>query len=546
MWNQFILENLHFTVNLFAALAFFAVAWLYLDAWLLKKNLKDLFKIIGFILISISFVFLATYIETTLLASPLLGKNITINLVLTLRIIGYFLIALGLALDPLQKRPTAAGIASNDKNLSKQAPPALTPAIAILSTGIFSVFKYAQIAIPILAFLVASLYFRKATVGLEKHLRKISLAFFLISLYELLSLTRLFENTENIDLYNLIAPFKPVWIGTQLVLLAGVWILLRWSWTYLLKRLLSQLFMIYISTVLAIFLLVTVSFTYLLLKNLQAETSSQLQTDVKVLSYALDSKKAQTLSDAELLSQNSQIIKGTVEGDRAILGSTAQDFLITKKASTILILDRSGRVIARGEDNERIGDSFSDDPLFKRTVSGDSTSSVIVEEGVLAPSVSIISASPIKAGSEIVGAVIIGSSVDNAFIDGVQKATGLQTSIYADNRLSATTILTSDGRTRANGIKEENPKINSAVLDHGQEISLPVNILNTPYFGAYAPLVNIDNKTVGMLFVGKPQIGVLQAASRSIELTFFAAVILLILSIIPSYLISKYISGQVK
>jgi len=60
------------------------------------------------------------------------------------------------------------------------------------------------------------------------------------------------------------------------------------------------------------------------------------------------------------------------------------------------------------------------------------------------------------------------------------------------------------------------------------------------------PLKDVDNNPVGMLFVGKPQVGVLQAAGRSIEMTFLVAVILLVLSIIPAYFISKYLTNQIR
>jgi len=49
-----------------------------------------------------------------------------------------------------------------------------------------------------------------------------------------------------------------------------------------------------------------------------------------------------------------------------------------------------------------------------------------------------------------------------------------------------------------------------------------------------------------MLFVGKEQTSVLQAASRSIELTFIVAVTLIVFSMIPAFLIAKYITYQVK
>lgn len=56
MWMPFLLENMHFAVNLFTALVFFAVFWLYYDASTVRREWKELIKLIGLFLLSLSFV----------------------------------------------------------------------------------------------------------------------------------------------------------------------------------------------------------------------------------------------------------------------------------------------------------------------------------------------------------------------------------------------------------------------------------------------------------------------------------------------------------
>jgi len=93
-------------------------------------------------------------------------------------------------------------------------------------------------------------------------------------------------------------------------------------------------------------------------------------------------------------------------------------------------------------------------------------------------------------------------------------------------------------------IKEENETIKERVLAQGQTFEGSVDILSVPYFAVFSPLKSFDNNVVGMLFVGRPQTSILQTAARSIELTFSISAILLVLSGLPAYLISKYIAGQ--
>ena len=97
MTAQFILENLHFGLNLFSALVFFAVSWLYLDAWFAKKSLKDSLKITGFTLISLSFILHSTHLEQGLIASSVVDAQIGAFLYLLLRASGYIFIIIGIS-----------------------------------------------------------------------------------------------------------------------------------------------------------------------------------------------------------------------------------------------------------------------------------------------------------------------------------------------------------------------------------------------------------------------------------------------------------------
>ncbi len=530
MWNSFFLENIHFAINLFAALVLFATSWLYLDAWFGRKTLKDGLKILGLLFITVSFLIHATAIGSTILSASVLGKNINEIIVAVIKIVGYILLIIGLIIDPLQPAPKNRGLKGN---LAGVALP-------------LSVASFLPVVIPVLAVIAGFLYLRRATVGMENHLKAVALSFYIFALYELIALSEGLQNTANVDLYKLVAPFGPFWIAQHMILVIAVIILGRWVYYYLLKRLQSQLFMIFTSSVLVIFLLTTTTFTALLLKNLQDETLSRLETDAKVLNYAVESKKGENLSDAQVLAQNPQVIEEVDNKSRKTLSETAQSFLLNKKKNMLVIVSETGQVLARGEDPERIGDSISDDPLIKRSLLGETASSVVTKDGVLGPEISIRSATPIKSGEKIIGAVMVGSTIDNAFVDGIKEATGLEAAVYGDNILSATTLLAADGKSRYIGIREEGERVKGEVLRKGNPYTGAVNILNTPYFAAYLPLKDIDNNPIGMLFVGKPQVGVLQAAEKSIELTFLVAVILLILSIIPAYFISKYLVNQIK
>lgn len=523
MWVQFFLENLRFAISLFAGLVFFAVGWLYLDAWQEKHDKKELFRYLGFFLVAISFLFSATQVESTLIEAPFSAilSNTMATVSVLAKIVGFTLIVVSLLIDPIQPHPDVSKFAI---------------------AGIFGLpFALPLSAVhPLLALFVGFLYFKRATTGLERHLQPIAIAFFMLSISEVFSLGSFFRSTTNVDLYNQVAAFGPIWFARYISLLLATFVLGRWVFSYLLKRFFTQFFMIFTSSILVIFLVTAVVFSGILLGNIRKETFTRLDIDARVLAYAIETKKAQGLSDAQLVAQNSQVVSAL--GTRRNLVSLLENLLLSKDQSFLWALDSKGTVLARGEDNEKYGDSVAGDPLVQKALKGEAVTSISARDGAFAPIVTIQAASPIKGK----GAIVAGTIIDNAFADGIKKATGFEASIYGGNTLSATTFITADGKTRPVGIKEENTQIKSQVLENGKPLTLALKVLGVSYLGAYLPLKNVEEKSVGMIFVGEPQAKVLQTAGASVELTFLVSVILLILSIFPTYFVTKFLTSQIK
>jgi hypothetical protein len=534
---QFFGQNLHFAISLFAALVFFAVFWLYFDAWATEKRAKkELFEWAGFLLVSISLLIHATVIEQSGIGKSLFGSTAeTISTIM--RLLGYAAIVAGQLLDHLQAKPETKGI---DSEFSRPNTSAVPAAVASSSFGLV-------FALPVGALAVAGLYWRRATKGLEHHLKPVALAFLLFFGFEVLSLTSLLQSTANPSLFNWVKPFGPLWIVSYVLLLAGALVLGRWVWRYLTERFLSQLFMIFTCSILAIFLLTTVSFTFLLMRNVQNDSLNNLQTAANVLNYALDSKKAETRANAEALAQNGPITQAVAARDHKTLATLNDGFLEAKKQSSLVITSSSGQVLLRAEDPERWGDSLSSDTQIRRAIVGDTTSSIVGRQGVLAPIISITTTVPIRdSAKNIIGTATVGLVADNALMDGIKNSTGLDATIYSGNTLAATTFLAPDGKTRQVGVKQNSAVITKTVLDKGQVFKGQLNILNRSYLAVYAPLKDANNTVVGMLFIGQPQATTLKSAGHSIELTFIIAVLLLVLSVIPSYMVARQLARQLE
>lgn len=523
---QFFGQNIHFALNLFFSLIAFATFWLYFDSWLEKKRFKEVFKWLGFLLVSISFLIHATTIEQTVLGKSLFG-NFSEILGDFVQILGYISILISLFAEPLQQIPHTEGIKT--------------------SKGYLALFSLSNIKflLPVGSLAIALLYYRRATKGLERHLLPIAFAFFFLSLSDSLSLASLLRNNPNINIANATAAFGPIWIIEQFFLLFAAVILGRWVWSYLLKRLQSQMFMILTTSVLIIFLIVSVSFTFLLVGNIQKDTLSSLKTSAKVLNYALDSKKSEVGLVAEVFSSNKDIVTAAKNKDHAKLLELVSSSLENKKLSSLIITNAGSQVLFRAEQPDSWGDSLSSDPVVKKTLLGEQTTNFVVSPpGVLAPIINIQASRPLFNGSEVVGTVIASLAISNSFLDNIKSSSGLDVAIFAGNTRSATTIVAPNGKDRFVGVKEENSQVKDQVLSKGNTFSGSLPVLNRPFLAVYEPLKNINNDIVGMTFTGEPQVLILQDSGKSIELTFLIAAVLLLISVVPSYLISKYIAKQ--
>lgn len=525
MWIQFFLENAHFAINVLAALVFFALFWLYFDAWIERKPSRQVPEMVGILLLSLGFLATAVLTDSTIVGTQFINPVVHLALISGLKIAGYLLLFLGIVLDQIQPAPKTEGV--------QAAPLALSMSITT-----------SPVSWPILAAAVGLVYWRRATIGLENHMKRIAASFYILSVSELLWLGRLFTNTNNVALARITAAFGPVWVAQHLVLLLAVIVLGQWLWKYLTKRLEPQLFMIFTMTILGIFLVTTTVFTGLLLKNLQDETLVRLETDVKVLSFALESKKTEELSDARVLATQTGMVEALASEDKSALAQTARDFLLSKKQSLLAIVNADGQVLARGEDQDQIGESLSEDSLVKRGLNGEAVTGVVVRDGIIGPEVSVRAVVPVFSGRDQVGAILTGVSIDNAFVDGVKVATGLEAAVYGQDTLAATTLVAADGQSRWIGTKESDPTVINRVLHDNKTFTGSQTVLNTPYFAAFVPVQDVDQVAVGMLFVGRPQSTVLAAASRSIELTFAATAILMMLAVLPAYLVSRFIARQ--
>lgn len=534
---DFIGQNVHFAVNLLASLAMFSVFWLIFDAWLERKRVTETLRWLGFVLLALGFLANGATIDQIEVKTSAINHILPV-LANILRVLGYALVIAGQLADPLMKRPTYA----NEFDAADKPNPTLAKSMAVVP---ITVAKF--VLLPILPLVAAGLYWRRATTGLERHLKPVAIGFAGLTLFELLSIFTSLQSTANPLTYNIVQTYGPLWWLAQLMLLGASLIFGNWVWRYLTKRLLSQIFIVLVTTTVVIYFVSTVGFSYLLLGNTRAQALADLSTASHVLNYALSSNKQALQAQAEAASVRPGLATAAAASDHKAAVAALSTFARDHHASSLIITDADGKVLARNEDPERYGDSLSSNSLIQRSLIGRSVASVTVSNGVVAPAVALVASQPIRNEQGlIVGTVKLSQAISSAFVDNVKAATGLDSTVYGNDQRSATTLRTADFRHRAIGIKETDKTILETVLNHGQAYNGEAKYQNRSYLAAYTPLLDADNNKVGMLLVAHPASQLLASATKSTELAFLTAVGLLILSVGPVYLLARKIAGDVR
>lgn len=503
MLTQFLFANIHFIVTVFSSLAFFATGWLHIDSWKIDRNKKLLlFRGIGFILLSLVSAIHATTLEVPLLS---LGSHIA-------KLAGLLLILGSLTGEPILKKPQSAKVAV-------PLIPGLEAAAFISASGaIYLIISY--------------LYFYKATKGLEKQIKPGFWAFLFLGLSQILAVGFAFSNTEIVFWSRILSDHGFLWILTHLLEFIGVVILGIWTWGYLRFRIKPQLFILFLTSTFVIFSATTFLFTYLLLRNIRNDALAHLKIDAKVLQFSIESLQFEALADSRAIAESAAVGKAVL----------SDEFQKDARLSMITIYSESGQILSS------TGEDINAEVLVKKALQGQQVTTIVKKEGVIIPKIQVLAASPIIEREQdlLLGAVVVGFTIDDSFVDGVKAVTGLTATVFGTDVRAATTVVSADGTTRFLGTKEANQEILNTVLVKGEVFVGQTQILNQPYLAAYTPLKGESDQVVGMLSVAQPEMAIINTAQNSYRLTFIGAIILVILTIIPTHFLSKYIKENLE
>lgn len=206
------------------------------------------------------------------------------------------------------------------------------------------------------------------------------------------------------------------------------------------------------------------------------------------------------------------------------------------------VTDDKGMVVARGH-SEKYKDDVTNQETVVMALKGQA--SVCVVSGTVVP-FTIRASQPILLDGKLVGTLSIGASlVAPAYLDWLKSMGGMEVTIFKGDTRAMTTIKNDKGE-RAVGTKMQTQAVLERVLQKGEVYFTENSILGERYRSAYWPVRDLNNKIVGMWFVGSPISALMANATQAVNITLLVSGGLLVVLLVLTSLVVMALTSPIK
>lgn len=494
---SFILNDIRFALELLGAISFLMAAWLMLDSFFMRKEAATFSRFLGFGAVALFQVIRALNLGNDLVSY-----------------VGYGLLLFGLFL--------IVGSFIKTQQLKVQA-------VIVIPTFALWV-MYLDAAAAGLSIAVALMALYTSIHEMNRSWRPFSAAFLL------------FGATFGVSAYFGTHLTESMRAGMLVVEFLAFIALTRWVWQYLQLRIRESLMLILISSALFLSTVVTLAFSTILVGRVASETQANLLTDARVTDLVIESLTGEAHAKTALVAQNTELAQAVAKRDFVALESVAERVMEEQELGFLTVTDEDGSVLLRAHALSRRDDSLYGERALEEALDG--RTFVTIEQSAV-EKFSIRAGAPVVNNKKVVGAVIAGYPLDNAFVDGIKRITGLEVLIYDGAVSVAATAFAADGRTRMTGLPVTEPSIVSGVLGNGQIVTSPVTLNGELFLGSYLPIENGDGKIIGMIGAAKPQQDILDLADATNRLTLTTVILIMLVLTGPIYLFARRLSNEV-
>jgi len=285
----------------------------------------------------------------------------------------------------------------------------------------------------------------------------------------------------------------------------------------------------------------TVIFTTVLFGNAESQALRSIEADVKTFSLALSELTDRTTFTSAAIAARGELVAAAKDNNHDQANSALGDPITDYNVSAAYVLNAGGELITSLGTENIFGESFAQDPVASHVLTGQLTGSPILQPGPESPTIVLRAGTPLVDGGEVVGAILVDTPLDTAFVDRVSGVTGLDVTIFAQNNRVATSLRDDEGRPLVPATIEDE-KLADTTLHQGQVFTGSSTFGSLPYFIAAIPLTDTDEVRIGILAAGLPQQELLDSLKSGTQTSFLVAFALLTLALAPFYYIAKFLA----
>ena len=234
--------------------------------------------------------------------------------------------------------------------------------------------------------------------------------------------------------------------------------------------------------------------------------------------------------------------EAVASGDYARIRPLAIKLMQSATSDFMTITDDKGLVLARGH-SEKYKDNVTNQETVVMALKGKPSACVV--SGTEVP-FTIRASQPIFLNGKLVGTLSIGTSlVSPTYLDWLKSMGGMEVTIFKGDTRVMTTIKNDKGE-RVIGTRMQTPEVVQQVLKDGKPYFTENNILGSWYKSAYWPVRDLNNKIVGMWFVGSPISSLMANEDRAVNITLMVAAGLLIVMLGITTLVGMAVTAPLK
>lgn len=528
----FLLNNLHFALEMFGMLVFFMVAWLALDSWLIRRNFVAASRGLGFSLLGIGNAFHALAVEDDY--SLYVGASIytlglifaILNLIMETPVPRPSFDTFGGAKAPLSMASTEISRKSNPDQSRRVDITDQKKAYGGILIPAFSAVLFGWVILQTIGHLVIFLLsFRQY----KKELKKALIAFW--AGFLVLAASSAASILGSSDVYSLL------WILEHLLRMAGFILIALWVWQYIQARLREALIILLTGFSLIMAVVISLVFFTVTAGKIEDAVRSNLVLSARVLNYTISRLEERASAEAAVIASNNNFSSALSKNDFEAMSRISGKTLDERNIGFVTVINGLGDVLVRAGSVVGSKENIAGYVAFEKALKGELVTDTGRGGG---EAFSVRAYSPVRdpKNGKIIGAVSAGFYIDNALTDSMRLVTGQDLSVLENGERIATTILSSDGRRRITGAKESNPRL-AGVLEKGGELTEKTVINSRQALASFAPIKNADGKIVGAVSSSVFQKEVLDTAQSTNRLTFFITLLMMLVFTAPIYLIAR-------